>query len=204
MRLTKTIPIKSFSWLLAILLWPYLLQAQESAEIALTKGERDWLAANPHILLGSDAHWRPYVWRRNDGTQAGIEMDLIARINALTDANIELVLGNWGDMVARAERGELYGLAASASHPERADRFLFSASLYSSYKFIFTRQGSTIASMDELSGRRVGVLRGNLSDLKLLSEWTPVVPVQFDSPLQLAVALQNAELDAAISSANLH
>jgi hypothetical protein len=44
------------------------------------------------------------------------------------------VLGDWSDMVARARRGELHGLAVSASHPERADRFLFSASPYSTHK----------------------------------------------------------------------
>jgi hypothetical protein len=65
--------------LLTTLLWPYLLQAQESPEIELTEAEREWLAANPRILLGSDADWRPFVWRENDGTQAGIEADLIAR-----------------------------------------------------------------------------------------------------------------------------
>jgi two-component system sensor histidine kinase EvgS len=37
-------------------------------------------------------------------------------------------------MVERARRGELHGLAVSASHPERADRFLFSVSPYSTHK----------------------------------------------------------------------
>lgn len=128
---------------------------------------------------------------------------MIARINALTGANIQLVLGEWADMVARAEAGELHGLAASASHDERAARFLFSTSPYSTHKFIFTRQGGPIASMDDLSGRRVGVLRGNLSDLKLLDARPAIVQVEFDSPLALAVAVQNGEVDAAISSANL-
>ncbi len=203
MRPSNATPIRSALWLLSVLLWPYLLQAQVSPGIALTQAERDCLDANPRILLGSDADWRPFVWRENDGTSAGIEADLIARINALTGANIQLVLGDWGDMVARAEGGELHGLAASASHPERADRFLFSASPYSTHKFIFTRQGSPIASMDDLSGRRVGVLRRNLSDLKLLDKWPAIVRAELDSPLELAVALQNAELDAVISSTNL-
>ncbi|MFY9976246.1 MAG: transporter substrate-binding domain-containing protein, partial [Chromatiaceae bacterium] len=203
MRPSKTIPVRSVLWLLSILLWPSLLQAQGSPEIALSQAERDWLAANPEIRIGSDAHWRPFVWRENDGSAAGIEADLAARINALTGANIRLVLGEWADMVARAEAGELHGLAASATHAERAERFLFSTSPYSTHKFIFTRQGGPIASMDDLSGRRVGVLRGNLSDLKLLDARPAIVQVEFDSPLALAVAVQNGEVDAAISSANL-
>ncbi|NEV64617.1 transporter substrate-binding domain-containing protein [Thiorhodococcus minor] len=189
--------------LLMLACWLPALQAAAEPGVELTQAERDWLAANPRILLGSDAQWRPFVWRRDDGTQAGIETDLVARINALTGANIQLMLGDWSDMVERARRGELHGLAASASHPERADRFLFSTSPYRTYKFIFTRRSSAIASMDDLSGRRVGVLRANLSDMKLLANWPAIVPVEIDSPLALAVAVQNAEVDAAISSANL-
>jgi ABC-type amino acid transport substrate-binding protein len=195
--------IRAFSLLLTLLCWLPLPLAAAPTPVELTQAERDWLAANPRILIGSDAGWRPFVWRGNDGAHAGIETDLIARINAVTGANLELVLGDWSAMVARAERGEIHGLAASASHPERADRFLFSVSPYSTYKFIFTRQGSPIRSMDDLSGRRVGVIRRNLSDLKLLDQWPGIVRVEIDSPLELAVAVQNAKLDAAISSANL-
>ncbi|MCF8004924.1 MAG: transporter substrate-binding domain-containing protein, partial [Chromatiaceae bacterium] len=189
-------------WLI-LLCWLPALQGVASQDVALTQAEQDWLAANPRILFGSDAQWRPFVWRERDGSHAGIEADLIARINALTGANIELVLGDWAEMVARAERGELHGLAASASHAERANRFLFSTSPYSTHKFIFTREGSPIQSMEDLSGRRVGVMRSNLSDLKLLDAWPDSIRVEIDSPLELAVALQNAALDAVISSANL-
>ena len=189
--------------MLTLLCWLPALQAAAGQRVELTQSEQDWLAANPRILLGSDAGWRPFVWRENDGSAAGIEADLIARINALTGANIQLVLGEWADMVARAEAGELHGLAASARHAERAKRFLFSASPYSTHKFIFTRPSRPIASMDDLSGRRVGVLRGNLSDLKLLDAWPAIVQVEFESPLALAVAVQNGEVDAAISSANM-
>jgi hypothetical protein len=185
--------------LLALLCWLPALLAAAPGPVELSPAERDWLAANPRILIGSDAHWRPFVWQRDDGTQAGIETDLIARINALTGARIRLVLGNWPDMVARAERGELHGLAASASHPERAGRFLFSTSPYSTYKFIFTRQHGAIDSMADLSGRRVGLLRANLSETKLLANWPAIIPVAIDSPLELAVAVQNGRVDAAIA-----
>jgi len=144
----------------------------------------------PCILLGSDAHWRPYVWARDDGTPAGVEVDLIARINALTGANIQLVLGDWSDMLERARRGELHGLAVSASHPERSDRSLFSVSPYSTHKYIFTRPNSRIARMEDLAGRSVGVLRGNMAELKLLRRWPDIRAVEIATPLELAVGLQ--------------
>jgi two-component system sensor histidine kinase EvgS len=196
-------PARVLPFLLTLLCWLSALLAAAPKPVELTQAERDWLAANPRILLGSDAHWRPYVWRRDDGTRAGIEVDLIARINALTGANIELVLGDWSDMVERARRGELHGLAVSASHPERADRFLFSLSPYSTHKYIFTRPDSPIARMEDLAGRHVGVLRDNLAELKLLRQWSDIRPVEMNTPLELAVGLRNGDLDAAISGANL-
>ncbi len=202
-QLDEVNPKRALPLLLALLCWLPALLAAAGQGVELTRAERDWLDANPRILIGSDAGWRPFVWREQDGTAAGIEADLISRINALTGANIQLVLGEWADMVARAEAGELHGLAASASHAERAERFLFSVSPYATHKFIFTRRGSTISSTDDLAGRRVGVLRRNLSDLKLLDAWPAIIRVELDSPLALAVAVENGDVDAAISSANL-
>jgi two-component system sensor histidine kinase EvgS len=196
-------PARLLPILLTLLCWLSALPAAAGQGVELNPAERDWLAANPRILLGSDAHWRPYVWRRDDGTQAGIETDLIARINALTGANIQLVLGDWSDVLERAQRGELHGLAVSASHPERSNRFLFSVSPYSTHKYIFTRPNSRIARMEDLAGRRVGVLRDNLAEHELLRRWPDIRPVEVDTPLALAVGLQNGDLDAAISSANL-
>ena len=186
-----------------LLCWLSVSQAAGPASIELTPAERDWLAANPRILIGSDASWRPYVWRRDDGTAAGIETDLIARINALTGARIELVLGNWSDIVERARRGELHGLAVSASHPERADRFLFSASPYSTHKYIFTRQDSAFRRMDDLAGRRVGLLAGNLAEQKLLANWPAIHAVETPTPLELVVGIENGTLDAVLSGSNL-
>ncbi len=196
-------PTRFLIALLTLLCWLPAPRAAAAPSIALTPAEQAWLTANPRILMGSDAQWRPYVWRRDDGTLAGIETDLIARINALTGANLQLVLGDWHDMVERARRGELHGLAASATHPERAERFLFSASAYSTHKYIFTRRSEPFARMEDLAGRRVGVLADNLSDIKLLRRWPAIEPVEIATPLALAVGLHNGDLDAAISSANL-
>ncbi len=220
-------PTRALPLLLTLLCWLPALLAAAPTPVELTQAERDWLAANPRILLGSDAQRRPYIWCREDGSQAGIETDLIARINAVTGANIQLVLGDWSEMLERARQSELHGLATSASHPERADRrcpivdraiarlatsashperadrFLFSLSPYSTHKYIFTRNNSRIARMEDLSGRSVAVLRDNLAELKLLRRWPDISPVEIDTPLALAVGLQNGALDAVISSTNL-
>ncbi len=185
--------------LLACLLCAWLPGASaEAPGVSLSAEERAWLEAHPKILLGVDPSWRPYVIRHSDGSLTGIEPDLLARINALTGANIRLVTGQWDELVTQAERGELHGLAMSAVHAERAEDFLFSSSPYRVSRYIYTRPGSPIQSMADLKGQRVGVLRGNRAEQKALSRWPEVIQVKAESYTALAMRLQSGDLEAAI------
>lgn len=176
----------------------------EKAAISLTPEEQEWLRQHPDIRIGSDADWMPYIWREKGGGYAGIETDLIARINALSGANIRFELGKWTDIVEQAGRGELYGLAVSARHKEREAQFLFSDSPYSTHKYIYTHKGSPVTKMTGLQGRRVGLLGGNLAEAKLLQRWPGLIPVEMNSPIELAIALQTGAVDAVLSGINLH
>lgn len=170
--------------------------------LILTPQEQAWLEAHPIIRFGTDRNWIPYAKLRDNGSIAGIEADLLARICALTGANIQLELGVWSDMVIRAERGELDGLAVSAAHPERAAHFFFSDSPYtvSRYIYVHARHLSAVHSMADLAGKKVGMQRGNLAEQKVLARWPEVRPVLLDSNSALAVALLNGQIEAAISS----
>lgn len=187
-------------WMSGTVVWAQITPSSNS-KLDLTLEEQNWLTAHPVIRFGTDSNWLPYAKLREDGSAIGIEVDLLAYVNALTGANIRLELGRWSDMVARAERGELEGLAASAAHPERAAHFLFSNSLYSAASYIYARTDSTslLRSMEDLGGKKVGMLRGNLLEQKILARWSQIIPVLLDSYSDLAVALLNGEVDAVIS-----
>jgi PAS domain S-box-containing protein len=172
------------------------------ARVVLTEAERAWLARNPEVRLGTDGGWTPYVKRLGNGEIGGVEPELIARINALTGANIQLVLGSWSEVVAQAEAGTLHGLAVSAAHPERAGRFLFTSSPYAVSRMIFVRaeQAAAWRSMEDLAGRRVALIKENLAERKLLARWPGIIPVEMASDQAIALALLQGEVDAAVSS----
>jgi PAS domain S-box-containing protein len=180
-------------------------QPAQPQPLDLTPAERAWIAAHPHIRLGADRGWAPYVKVLDNGEIVGIEPDLLARINRLAGTNIRLELGAWNEIVKRAERGELDGLAVSAAYPERARDFLFSDSYYSVSRYIYTRHGShsPYRAMDDLAGKKVGFIRGNLAEEKLLARWPRIIPVAQDSKMELAANLFNSKLDAALSSISL-
>lgn len=171
--------------------------------IELSPQEQAWLSAHPRIRLGIDRGWQPYVKTLENGDVVGVEADLLARINALTGARIQLQAGHWPELVEQARRGELDGLAMSAAHPERAAYFSFTNSPYNSYKYIYVRKDATFQRIEELYGKRVGLLRGNLGEHKMLQARAGIIPVPLDSNLALSTALLNGELDAAISGISL-
>ena len=174
-----------------------------SATLQLTAQERAWLAAHPDIRLGTDESWVPYVQRQEGGSLVGIEADLLARINALSGANIRLVVGQWAEIVTQAERGELHGLAVSAAHPEREAHFLFSASPYSASRYIYAARGAAYRTMDDLAGKKVGFIKANLAEQKLLARWPDISAVPQASPQDLIVKSLNGEVDAVVSSITL-
>jgi len=100
--------------------------ASAAGEVVLTTAERDFLAAHPRIEFGTDADWEPFVIVDAQGGVTGYDADILARINALTGADIRLVPGRWAQMVERADRRDIDGLSTSAVHPERRSRFSFS------------------------------------------------------------------------------
>ena len=163
----------------------------------LSEEEQAFIKAHPKITLGTDRGWRPYVFDDDEGSITGIEADLVERINAFTGANIRLVTGEWSEMVERAKRREIDGLAISARHPERADHFLFSDSPYKISKYIFTTS-TNIRSMDDLSGLRVGLRKGNRLEQKLLGKISGTIPVSAESDEALLSLLIRGEVDAVI------
>ncbi len=183
----------------------FIFQPTPLTPIPLSRDEQAWLEQHPVLRLGADASWYPYVAPQEGGEVRGVEGELIELINTLTGANIQLVVGEWQEMLAQAERGELDGLALSVAHPERAEHFLFTHSLYSVQKLIFTAQRSdsdwSPHSLAELNQHRVGYQSGNLSEHKLLSRaGVGVHPIPLADGPSLLAALESGEIDAFIAS----
>lgn len=74
------------------------------AELLLTVQEKEFVRSHPLIKLGVDATWKPYIIKNEDGTLSGFDQDMVDYINKVTGLNIEIVTGEWKDLVARAKK----------------------------------------------------------------------------------------------------
>ncbi|MCW8824860.1 MAG: transporter substrate-binding domain-containing protein [Gammaproteobacteria bacterium] len=181
---------------------PPSITANYSPQIKLTADERAWLAAHPKIVFGTHEGWTPHVIKKADGTVSGIEADYIARINELTGSNIQISLGVWSDMVAKAKNREIDGLALSAYHEERTPHFLFTESHRTIDKKIYTYKSSfsEIRGMADLTGKKVALLKGNKTDEKLLLEQPGIIPVFANSDKEMLLMLTRGDVSAVLGS----
>jgi ABC-type amino acid transport substrate-binding protein/CheY-like chemotaxis protein/nitrogen-specific signal transduction histidine kinase/HPt (histidine-containing phosphotransfer) domain-containing protein len=174
--------------------------ARLQARVTLTDAERAAIAATPELVLGTDRDWAPLVIVGADGRLSGIDIDTAALIDRVLGTRIRFEVGRWSDMVARAERGEIDGLSSSAYHPERAERFLFTAPYAEANKSVYVKAGNPLRlhSAADLAGRRVGIFRGNLSEEKRVRESAGAEPVAFDSGSDAANGLLSGAVDALV------
>lgn len=141
--------------------------ALQAAELPLTQEERDWIAANPQITLGSDYAWPPYDFTDASGRHSGISADFMALIAEKTGLDIQIRSGVWSEVMAQMQAGELDGLACAMKTPER-ERFLSFTTPYTRMPLAVVVQSdrTDVTSFADLANKTVAVNKGSY-----LQEW---------------------------------
>ena len=171
-------------------------------DIGLTRAERNWLNAHPVIRLGSDRAWTPYEFLDDQGVHQGLSAQFISRIEQILGITFTPPTSlTWAETVDKARRGDLDILTAVAPTPER-EKFLTFTTPYMTWPNVIAIRtgGRVITGIDDLAGKRVGVVDGYAIHEALVREHPEleVVP-QKDIPEGL-LALSTGKLDAFVDS----
>ncbi len=192
--------------LLAVVAYYPLSAHSHAVPLLLTEAERAWLQANPEIVIGTDADSLPYAQRQTSGETKGIEAALIARVNALTGANIRLVMGDWSVLLQQAKNQQLHGLSVSHPHAEPLDDFLFTEHVYEVLHYVYVKKDklNSLQSIADLNGKKVGLQENAWLEKQIAARWPDIQLVKKSSEQNLTLALLNAEVDAVIAHISLH
>jgi PAS domain S-box-containing protein len=138
------------------------LSAQSETDTAAQATPRNVVAAIP-------SSWPPQYSQDDDGNPAGFAIDVMNEIAA--QAGVTVTYRNYDNFAEVSEamnRGEADLVPNSGITPDRATAYLFTAPIETFEVSIFVRVETTgIKSLENLIGRRVGVVKNNVSE-KLL------------------------------------
>ncbi len=107
---------------------------------------------------------KPKVFIDDQGIPRGMFVDIIEYIAAIEDWQIEYIEGTWRDGLQRLERGDIDLMPDVAFSREREERFDFhKQSLLNNWAQLYVPEGWEIEDVSELSGKRIGVLKDDIS-----------------------------------------
>jgi len=138
------------------------LSAQSETETAADATPRNVVAAIPKL-------WPPQYSQDEDGNPAGFAIDVMTEIAARAGVTVTYrTYDNFPKAVDALNNGEADIVPNSGITPDRAANYLFTAPVETFMVSIFVREDTFgIASIDDLVGRRVGVVKRNIGE-KLL------------------------------------
>ncbi len=177
-------------------------RGMNDADVGLTRAERVWLNDHPLIRLGADQAWPPYEYVDGSGAHRGLSAGFVSRIGEILGITFRPPEPlPWAQTVEHAKTGRLDLLAAVAPTPERAKFLIFSHPYMSWFNVIATRSDTPgIAGVEDLEGKRVGVVEGYVIHEILSREHPDVEIIPYKDIPEGLRALTNGTLDAFVDS----
>lgn len=185
----------------AELLWAEAPVAAHDYLPGLTLEERDFLHAHPVIRVHAERGYHPFVYVKN-GEAHGFVVDLTNILARRLGVEIEYITDQtWADAMTGLKRGKVDVVMAMVDTPSRREFACFTKPFLSTYTGLATRKKNPAAkSLEYLSGKKVGVIRGYWHQKILAKHYPQIKVVEFSDHVLSLEALTNGDVDAVISS----
>lgn len=105
----------------------------------------------------------PKIWMDGNGVAQGLFPDILNAIAATEGWKLEYVQGTWDEGLKRLEANEIDIMPDVALSDERKQKYDFnSETVLVNWGMVYTRQGISIASMTDLEGKRIAILKSGI------------------------------------------
>jgi signal transduction histidine kinase/CheY-like chemotaxis protein/ABC-type amino acid transport substrate-binding protein/HPt (histidine-containing phosphotransfer) domain-containing protein len=175
------------------------MQLDMGKRVRLTDKERDWLNQHRTVRLGVDSNLPPFEFLDDDGKYSGISADYIEVLSKQLDiAMIPQLEYSWSEAIkAIEEGGNIDILPGVVNTPDRQEYMNFTKS-YISFPVVIAMQNDApyIGGLSDMSGKKVGVIRGYFSHKMLEANHPEIIPVFVETVADGLIAVDKGETDA--------
>jgi signal transduction histidine kinase/DNA-binding response OmpR family regulator len=175
----------------------------QSNGLELSAEEIAWLKTHPKIRLGFRTHMEPLVIDNGHQQFSGFLVDVYKELSRLLGVEIEIVIGDWSDIVEQAKAKQIDGLLASSALLLNDTNLIATESLYEAHATLYARASDDgiITQLGDIRDKRIVYQKGNEMHKTILQ---PIAPFNTISTSNSVVdALQvviNSQADYAILS----
>ncbi len=148
---------------------------------------------------------KPKIFLNDDGNPDGIFIDILTDIAGKEKLKLEYVYNDWPTLIVMLSTGEIDILPDMAHTPKRDSLFNFNhLSVINTWLEVYTKKSNRIQSINELGGKRIGLLRGSYQEELLTTKIKKKFNLSYDivafkDYISTRNALMNDEVDLIVA-----
>jgi len=167
----------------------------------LSDEERAWLKAHPVIRVGIDHNWPPIESVDEKGRHSGISASYLSLLEKRLGVRFDVDYSreHWSDSLRAVKNKELDMLSGAAFTEKRSENLVFSRPFLKQSMVIVTNSRvGYINDLNDLSGKRVAVVRSYASEELLRTHYPKIIPVLADTSLEALQKVASGEVYACV------
>ena len=150
------------------------------------------------LVMGTNAAFPPYEFTEGDG-YAGIDVEIATAIAEKLGKTLEIKDMEFDSLIPAVAGGSIdFVMAGLTVTPEREETVNFSQTYSTGVQVVIVKEGSDIASVDDLEGKKIGVQAGTTGDIYATGDYGQENVSQFNNGSLAVQALINGQVDCVI------
>lgn len=173
--------------------------AAPATSAAATDAEADYkLATEGTLTMATNAYFPPYEFY--DGQEiVGIDAEIAAAIAEKLGLELKIEDMEFDSIITSVQTGKAdIGLAGMTVTEDRKKNVDFSDSYATGIQSVVVKEDSTIASIDDLQGKKIGVQLSTTGDIYATDDYGKDAVVQYNKGNDAIMALTQGQVDAVI------
>ncbi|MBR3968241.1 MAG: basic amino acid ABC transporter substrate-binding protein [Clostridia bacterium] len=155
--------------------------------------------AKAKLVMGTNAAFPPYEYVDDNGTIVGIDAEIAKAIADKLNMELEIKDMDFDSLITACAGGSIdVVLAGLTVNEERKLSVNFSDTYATGIQAIIVKEGSDIATADDLEGKTIGVQAGTTGDIYCTDDYGQENVKQYKTGVEAVMALQNGQVDCVI------
>jgi len=161
-------------------------------------GGNDAETGTEKLTMATNATFPPYEFYENE-TIVGIDAEIAAKIAEKIGMELEIVDTEFGSIIAGVQSGKYdIGMAGMTVTDERKESVNFTSSYATGIQSIIVPEGSAIATLDDLAGKKIGVQQDTTGHIYAADEFGDDFVTPFNKGTDAVAALVAGKVDCVI------
>ncbi len=150
------------------------------------------------LKMGTNATFPPYEFKAGEEFK-GIDVEIAAAIAEELGMKLEVVDMEFDSIITSVQKGEVdFGMAGMTVTDERKKEVDFTSSYATGVQVIVVAEGSDIATLDDLEGKKIGTQLGTTGDIYSKDDFGEENVVSYSKGADAIIALKGGDVDAVI------